>query len=186
MTMAYRFPVLKDEFKDKRILITGGTKGMEEAMVRRFMLGGASVVTTARSPLPADQKPALFVQADLGTQEGVREVAGRILQEWWQDGSSCAMDQNLAQIDVAPLTDAEQLRLASGGILPRQDAEPCSEISPLTESSSVADSRDDGCRHDRSDTWDLANPSATCVCSGDPLQLRGEFFDLLFNSLPVF
>src|SRR5258708_35172258 len=82
MTMAYRFPVLKDELKGKRVLVTGGTKGMGEAMVRRFRLGGASVATTARSPLHADQKPALFVQADLGTQEGVREVAGRILQEW--------------------------------------------------------------------------------------------------------
>jgi NAD(P)-dependent dehydrogenase (short-subunit alcohol dehydrogenase family) len=82
MTMAYRFPVLKDEFKGKRVLVTGGTKGMGEAMVRRFTLSGASVATTARSPLHADQKHALFVQADLGTQEGVREVAGRIHQEW--------------------------------------------------------------------------------------------------------
>ena len=76
MTMAYPFPFLKDEFKGKRVLVTGGTKGMGEAMVRRFTLGGASVATTARSPLHADQQPALFVQADLGTQEGVREVAG--------------------------------------------------------------------------------------------------------------
>src|ERR1700751_4488813 len=82
MTIGYPFPFLKDEFKDKRVVVTGGTKGMGEAMVRRFTLGGASVATTARSPLHADQKPALFVQADIGTQEGVREVAGRILQEW--------------------------------------------------------------------------------------------------------
>jgi NAD(P)-dependent dehydrogenase (short-subunit alcohol dehydrogenase family) len=82
MTMAYYFPVLKDEFKGKRVLVTGGTKGMGEAMVRRFAWGGASVATTARSPLHADQKPALFVQADLGTQDGVLEVVGRILQEW--------------------------------------------------------------------------------------------------------
>src|ERR1700758_5782669 len=55
---------------------------MGEAMVRRFALGGASVATPARSPLHTDQQPALFVQADLGTQEGVQEVADRILQEW--------------------------------------------------------------------------------------------------------
>jgi len=65
MTMLYRFPVLKDEFKGKRVLVTGGTKGMGEAMVRRLTMGGASVATTARSSLPADQKPALFVLADL-------------------------------------------------------------------------------------------------------------------------
>lgn len=82
MTMAHQFPVLTDEFKGKRVLVTGGTKGMGEAMVRRFVLGGASVASTARSPLRGDQELALFVQADLGTQEGVQQVTGRILQEW--------------------------------------------------------------------------------------------------------
>src|ERR1700745_2237629 len=82
MTIAYPFPFFKDEFKDKRVLVTGGAKGMGEAMVRRFTLGGASVATTARSSLHADQQPALFVQADLGTQEGVHDVVDRILQKW--------------------------------------------------------------------------------------------------------
>ncbi len=82
MTMAYQFPVFTDEFKGKRVLVTGGTKGMGEAVVRRFVLGGASVATTARSPLHGDQELALFVQADLGTQEGVQQVTGHILQEW--------------------------------------------------------------------------------------------------------
>jgi NAD(P)-dependent dehydrogenase (short-subunit alcohol dehydrogenase family) len=54
MTTPYRFSVLKDEFKSNQVLVTGGTKGMGEAMVRRFTLGGASVATTARSALPAD------------------------------------------------------------------------------------------------------------------------------------
>ena len=58
MTMAYPFPVLTDEFKGKRVLVTGGTKGMGEAVVRRFVLGGASVATTARSPLHGDQELA--------------------------------------------------------------------------------------------------------------------------------
>jgi hypothetical protein len=52
MTMTYPFPVSGDEFKGKRVLVTGGTKGMGQAMVRRFTLSGASVATTARSPLP--------------------------------------------------------------------------------------------------------------------------------------
>jgi hypothetical protein len=30
MTTAYPFPVSGDEFKDKRVLVTGGTKGMGE------------------------------------------------------------------------------------------------------------------------------------------------------------
>jgi len=43
MTIGYPFPFLKDEFKDKRVVVTGGTKGMGEAMARRSTLGGASV-----------------------------------------------------------------------------------------------------------------------------------------------
>jgi NAD(P)-dependent dehydrogenase (short-subunit alcohol dehydrogenase family) len=49
MTMTYPFPVSGDEFKGKRVLVTGGTKGMGQAMVRRFTLSGASVATTARA-----------------------------------------------------------------------------------------------------------------------------------------
>jgi len=48
MTMTYPFPVSGDEFKGKRVLVTGGTKGMGQAMVRRFTLSGASVATWER------------------------------------------------------------------------------------------------------------------------------------------
>ena len=82
MTMTYPFPVSGDEFKGKRVLVTGGTKGMGQAMVRRFTLSGASVATTARSPLPEGQAVALFVQTDIGTAAGVQEVISGIQQEW--------------------------------------------------------------------------------------------------------
>src|SRR4029077_11775608 len=82
MTMTYPFPVSGDEFRGKRVLVTGGTKGMGEAMVRGFALSGASVATTARSPLPEGQAVTLFVQTDVGTAAGVREVVSRIQQEW--------------------------------------------------------------------------------------------------------
>jgi Dehydrogenases with different specificities (related to short-chain alcohol dehydrogenases) len=82
MTTTYPFPVSGDEFKGKRVLVTGGTKGMGQAMVRRFTLSGASVATTARSPLPEGQAVALFVQTDIGTAAGVQEVISRIQQEW--------------------------------------------------------------------------------------------------------
>jgi NAD(P)-dependent dehydrogenase (short-subunit alcohol dehydrogenase family) len=82
MTMAYPFPVSGDEFRGKRVLVTGGTKGMGRAMVRRFTVSGASVATTARSPLPEEQAVALFVQTDIGTAEGVQEVVSRVQQEW--------------------------------------------------------------------------------------------------------
>jgi NAD(P)-dependent dehydrogenase (short-subunit alcohol dehydrogenase family) len=82
MTIAYPFPVSGDEFKGKRVLVTGGTKGMGRAMVRRFTLSGASVATTARSPLPEGQAVALFAQTDIGTATGVQEVVSRVQQEW--------------------------------------------------------------------------------------------------------
>jgi NAD(P)-dependent dehydrogenase (short-subunit alcohol dehydrogenase family) len=82
MTMTYPFPVSGDEFKGKRVLVTGGTKGMGQAMVRRFTLSGASVATTARSPLADGQAVALFIQTDIGTAAGVQDVISRIQQEW--------------------------------------------------------------------------------------------------------
>jgi NAD(P)-dependent dehydrogenase (short-subunit alcohol dehydrogenase family) len=82
MTDIYPFRVPVDEFKDKRVLVTGGTKGIGEAIVRRFTLGGALVATTARSPLPQGQVPALFVQADIGSAAGAQAVVDRIQQEW--------------------------------------------------------------------------------------------------------
>jgi NAD(P)-dependent dehydrogenase (short-subunit alcohol dehydrogenase family) len=82
MAITYPFPVSEDEFKGKRVLVTGGTKGMGQAMVRRFTLSGASVATTARSPLPEGRAVALFVQTDISTAAGVQEVIGRIQQEW--------------------------------------------------------------------------------------------------------
>src|SRR6476620_7428602 len=82
MTNSYPFVVFGDEFKDKRVLVTGGTKGVGEAIVRRFELSGASVATTARSAPAPGLAPALFIQADLGTARGVQNVVDRIQQEW--------------------------------------------------------------------------------------------------------
>jgi NAD(P)-dependent dehydrogenase (short-subunit alcohol dehydrogenase family) len=76
------YPHIPDEFQDKRVLVTGGTKGAGESIVRRFALAGASVATAARSPLPEGQKPALFVQVDLGSVGGIAQLAARIMKEW--------------------------------------------------------------------------------------------------------
>lgn len=69
------------EFAGKRILVSGGTKGAGEAIVRRLAAAGAEVITTARSA-PADPTlPARFMTADLSTQAGAEEVAKQILAE---------------------------------------------------------------------------------------------------------
>lgn len=71
------------EFAGKRALVTGGTKGMGEAIVRRLQGGGAVVATTARSALPDRQAPDLFVRADISTAAGAEEVVATVL---WQLG----------------------------------------------------------------------------------------------------
>ena len=82
MTNSYPFAVFGDEFKGKRVLVTGGTKGVGEAIVRRFELSGASVATTARSETAHGQAPALFIKADIGTARGVQNVVDCVQREW--------------------------------------------------------------------------------------------------------
>ena len=95
------------------------------------------------------------------------------------------MDQNLAEVHVAALADAEQLRLASGRVLAWDDAEPRSKVPAPTKGGAVADRRDDGRRHNRPDPGNLTDAGAPCIAGGDPFQLIAERFDLLFNELPL-
>jgi NAD(P)-dependent dehydrogenase (short-subunit alcohol dehydrogenase family) len=69
------------EFKDKRILVTGGTRGIGEAIVQRLMRGGGRVIATARSLLdsaPADQ----FIQADVSSRGGIDDVVKAVMHRF--------------------------------------------------------------------------------------------------------
>lgn len=81
MNAAMKKPLAIDptEFAGKRVLVTGGTKGMGEATVSRLRMGGAHVVTTARNRPTALQGDADFVEADLATAEGCATVARHVL-----------------------------------------------------------------------------------------------------------
>jgi NAD(P)-dependent dehydrogenase (short-subunit alcohol dehydrogenase family) len=67
------------EFARKRVLVSGGSKGLGRATVGRFLAGGARVITAARGDLePIDGVE--FVKADLTTSEGGETLAKAALE----------------------------------------------------------------------------------------------------------
>jgi NAD(P)-dependent dehydrogenase (short-subunit alcohol dehydrogenase family) len=61
------------DFKGRRILVTGGTKGIGQAIVQCLIRGGGKVITTGRS-LPPGATPDRLIQADVSTREGTDQV----------------------------------------------------------------------------------------------------------------
>jgi len=68
------------EFREKRVLVTGGTKGAGRAIADRFGRGGATVIITARSA--PDNKIDNFIQADLSIAAGTSKVIDEILNRF--------------------------------------------------------------------------------------------------------
>jgi NAD(P)-dependent dehydrogenase (short-subunit alcohol dehydrogenase family) len=72
---AHDFKPDPHEFDGKRVLVTGGTQGIGQAVVARLREGGATVLTTARRR-PRDLADAnLFEATDITTAEGCAAVA---------------------------------------------------------------------------------------------------------------
>ena len=68
------------EFDGRRALVTGGTKGIGQAVAARLREGGATVLTTARER-PGDLADTdLFVATDITTAEGCAAVAEAVLK----------------------------------------------------------------------------------------------------------
>jgi NAD(P)-dependent dehydrogenase (short-subunit alcohol dehydrogenase family) len=66
------------ELIGRNALVTGGTKGIGEAVATRLREGGATVLTTARTR-PGDlADPDLFVAADVATAEGCTAVVDAV------------------------------------------------------------------------------------------------------------
>src|SRR5262245_1302073 len=70
-----------NEFRGKRVLITGGTKGAGKAIAERLERGGATVIITARS-IPEEKTDGHFIQADVSTPEGTTKVTNEILDRF--------------------------------------------------------------------------------------------------------
>ena len=82
MNTTHNTAVDSNEFAGKRALVTGGTKGIGEAIVMRLRSGGATVMTTARSSTTDLEKPDLFIQADISTTAGVERVIKEVLDRF--------------------------------------------------------------------------------------------------------
>ncbi|OHD02066.1 MAG: short-chain dehydrogenase [Sphingopyxis sp. RIFCSPHIGHO2_01_FULL_65_24] len=68
------------EFAGKRIVVSGGTKGLGRATVERFLAGGARVITAARGN-PEPVAGVEFVRADLTTAAGGASLAAAALAQ---------------------------------------------------------------------------------------------------------
>ena len=67
------------ELTGRKILVTGGTKGIGEAIVKRLRAAGAAVMTTARSMPENLKSPELFIEADISRPDGVEKVLKEVL-----------------------------------------------------------------------------------------------------------
>jgi len=109
MSTSSDIPFDANEFTGKRILVTGGTKGMGEAIVKRLSRAGGTVITTARSTTADLPTSALFVQADLSTAEGVEKVVKEIMDR-------------LGGVDIL-VNNVGGSSAPSGGVLALSDAD---------------------------------------------------------------
>ena len=68
------------QLADKRVLVTGASRGIGLAIVRAFRAEGASVTATARRSTPElEATGATFVPADLATPDGPRRMVDVVL-----------------------------------------------------------------------------------------------------------
>lgn len=70
--------MIDEGLKGLRVLVTGGSRGLGAATVRRFAETGATVLATARTA-PEQELPATFVAGDLSTAAGAAQVGAKVL-----------------------------------------------------------------------------------------------------------
>ncbi|EGI54518.1 short chain dehydrogenase family protein [Sphingomonas sp. S17] len=68
-----------NELAGKRVLVSGGTKGLGRATVERFLAGGAQVISAART-IKNPIEGVAYVEADLTTAEGGEALAAAALE----------------------------------------------------------------------------------------------------------
>lgn len=74
-------PITDEGLEGLRVLVTGGSRGLGAATVRRFVAAGATVLTASRSR-PGENSGATFMPADLSTPEGWPTSAAASSTTW--------------------------------------------------------------------------------------------------------
>jgi NAD(P)-dependent dehydrogenase (short-subunit alcohol dehydrogenase family) len=70
---------LSNEFRGRKALVTGGTRGIGVAIAQRLIDAGAQVVVVGRSRTDDIPASAEFVAGDVSTNEGVKAIAEQAL-----------------------------------------------------------------------------------------------------------
>jgi len=78
MAGGHEFTIDPHEFDGKRVLVTGGSKGIGQAVVARLGEGGARVIAAARTHPSELAATNLFVAADISTAEGCAAVVDAV------------------------------------------------------------------------------------------------------------
>src|SRR5260370_773280 len=109
------------EFKDKRVLVTAGTKGIGQAVVTRFREAGARVLTTARGqPNDSAAKEGLAnYSKGLSKEEspkGVRVL--RVSPGWVETEAAVGLVSSLAASKGTDYEGARQALMDSLGGIP--------------------------------------------------------------------
>jgi NAD(P)-dependent dehydrogenase (short-subunit alcohol dehydrogenase family) len=71
---------LSNEFTGVRALVTGGSRGIGAAIAQRFLDGGATVVTAARSATEDTPGASLFIAGDVGSADGAKRLVDQAVE----------------------------------------------------------------------------------------------------------
>ncbi|MDP5309966.1 SDR family oxidoreductase [Streptomyces poriferorum] len=112
-------PLTDNSLDGLRVLVTGGSRGLGAATVRRFVAAGATVLTASRSR-PEEDSGATFLAADLSTQQGVAELGRRVVEQVGgvdvlvnNAGAASAPAPTLSRSDASWLADLEMNLLSA-------------------------------------------------------------------------